>query len=949
MQSLGQNIDTPSIVEGELSTKPDEMAFHAESANLLGVHVGDTVTLKASEDEGTDGTEFLLQSTFKVTALVENAEYAANSPATYGFTLAPSGTIDGLAWVVDDAFDESAFFDAYSIVNIRCDSLAGMDTFSDEYKRASNEIQDRLETLGATMAEERFNDLRNEGREEVDDAKKEIADGEEKIKDGEEKIEKAKQDIADGEQKVADGELSLANSYAQIANGEQELYAAQSQYDSETAAVRAELDKTKSDLDAAQQSYDESVANLNALKAQYEQAKQEATTPEEQAAVEAMRQQIDEFEPQVAAAKAQLDEGWQQYNAAVAQFEQETAASLQRLNEAEAQLSSARYQVAQGEADLANARQQLEDGKKELADKQKDLEQGKKDLEEAKADLADAEESLDSLLTREWSVLPRSYNSGVGQISMFSDVTNSLSISMASLFIIVGLLVSYFAVSRIINEHITQIGTKKALGFRRREVMISYLCYTGIAVFAAHILGVIMAYFLVERIVGNALGDMFSFGQYDSYIGWGLFCAIWALEFVLVLGATYLACRRILKKHAIDLLHGSEPPATKERFYEKWGVWARAPLFIQTIVNNCMNDKRRVLSTIVGVAGCTALIVTAITLNNDVVKSYYRHYENVYSFNAIAYVDYDTEGALENLESALRQKGATTARVYKKRLLMEQPNGESGAMSIIAPVDEDAFNQIYHMNPVSGGEVDLSVDGAWVSQAYGEHFGAKVGDIISLDDGDGGKFEAPILGFQEFGLTFHEMVVGKSYYEKVASDSTPTAVLVQTGDIAFEDLEAAIADIEGFDSIVDDASKQKDDFDTFSSVSGSVVFIYLVLATIMAVVVLLNLNIMFIDEKKRELIVLMINGFSVKDARHYISYDNVVLTAFGIIAGLVLGCIMGAVTVASVEPVTGSFVKSVDGMAVIIGVFGSAVLSLIMSLVALRRINSFKLIDVSKF
>ena len=923
---------------------------------------------------------------------MNSAEYVARASGTYGFTSSPSGSIDGLAWVVDDVFDASAFQDGYNIVNVRCESLADTPTFSDAYKQASDKIKEPIEDLGDTLAKARSDELHDKAQKEIDDAKKEISDGEKKvkdgekdikdgekkvkdgekeIKDGEEKIEQAKKDLADGEQRVADGEEELASGYSQVADGEKKLKAAQSKYDKETAAARAELDKSKNELDTAQQSYDTAKANLDDLKAQYKKANKEAKTPEQKAAAEAMRQQIEEGEQQIATMKAKLDEGWQKYNAAEDQFNKETASSRKKLDQAEAQLSSARSRVAQGEAELADARQQLENGRYELEEKTKELEQAKTDLEKAKkdlekgkedlkkaksdlkkakSDLADAEDKLENMVNYDyWPVMPRSYNSGVGEISMFSDVTDNLSISMAALFIIVGLLVSYFAVSRIVFEQITQIGTMKALGFRKFESTTGYLSYAGLAVIIGTIVGGAVAYFIVEGIIGSVLADMFVLGGYPAYFGWELFFAIFALEFALVLGATYLACRKILNKHAVDLLRGPEPPAAKGRFYENWGIWDKLPLLVQTIVNNCMNDKRRVLSTIVGVAGCTALIVTAITLNNNVMKSYYRQYEEVYGFNAIAYAEYEPEGAIDNLESALKQEGATTAQVFKKTVLMEQPNGESGSMSIVVPIDEDAFNQVYHVKPVTGGEADLSAEGAWVSQAYSEHFGAKVGDMVTVIEGDGRKYEIPILGFQEFGLTFNEMVVSKAYYERESTDVAPNAVLVQTGGVAIENLEAAISDIEGFDSIVDDASKQKGDFDTFSSVSQSVVFIYLVLATLMAIVVLLNLNVMFIDEKKRELLVLMINGFSVKDARHYVSYDTIVLTAFGIIAGLVLGCVMGAVTVAAVEPVTGSFVKSVDGWAVLIGIFGSAILSVIMSLIALRRVGKFRLTDIGKY
>ena len=548
----------------------------------------------------------------------------------------------------------------------------------------------------------------------------------------------------------------------------------------------------------------------------------------------------------------------------------------------------------------------------------------------------------------EWTVMPRAYNGGAAEVSTLCGVTNNLSISMAALFIIVGLLVSYFAVSRIVHEQVTQIGTKKALGFRRGEITVSFLWYSGIAVLVGAIVGALVGFLLVEGIIGGVLGRMFAFESYPGYFGWDLFFAITGIELALVLGATYLACRRILKQHAVELLRGEKPPEGKTRFYEKWGMWDKLPLFIQTIVNNCVNDRRRVLSTIVGVAGCTALIVTAITLNNDVLKSYDRHYENVYGFNAIAFAAFEPEGAIGNVESALDGQGFATAQVFMKSYLLVRPDGNSSSIRAIVPVDEDAFGQLYHVNSLTDGTFALSGEGAWVSQAYAEHFGAKVGDAIVIDGGDGIKHEIPILGVHEFWLTYNEMVVNRSYFEKEFGPVTPNVVLCQTGETAVDDVGHALSSVEGFDSISDDASSQYTNFETFSKVSTAVVIIYLALAVLMAIVVLLNLNVMFIAEKKRELIVLMINGFGVKDARHYISYDSIVLTALGIVVGIVLGCLMGSITVSSIEPITAFFVKDVDATAVAAGVLGSTVLAIVMAFIALRRVNKFNLTDINR-
>ena len=1012
--SLGQDIDTPILVEGELPDAPGEMAFHAESARLLGVNVGDTVTFehdaevdedsaksedskdkdknkdKAETADTSDGMTYLAGDAFTVTAIVDSADYAAKSSATYGYSSSPSGSVDGLAWVPDATFDAAAFQNGYPTVNVRADSLAGLETFGDEYADKSAEVEDRIKELGGGLAVARYDELHgnmqdqiDKGEKELKDAKAKIADGEQKIKDGEEKLKQGRIDLDNA---VAQGEAELASAYEKLQSGEaakakagKKLSSAKSKLNKakkkikevddakakanaiakEMRAYKAKQDKLLKQGKISQKTHDSNLdthgakmrkkaqsavkkagvtipsinhTNYSDVIAEIESAVKEVesvtvTVEGKSMTIAVARKKLVEYEKDYSAAKkkydkkvSQLNAGWDKYNAGKAELE--------------AKKTQGEQELADGEAEIKKAKQDVKNAKEEVAKNEPKL--------------AEAKEKLASLKQYDWSVMPRSYNAGAAEVITFNDVLGNLSISMAALFIIVGLLVSYFAVSRIVHEQITQIGTKKALGFRRGEVTRSFLLYSGIAVLAGAIIGALVAYILVEGIIGGALGGMFAFGSYPAYFGWGLFLGVTLLYLALVLVATYLACRSILKEQAVDLLRGEKPPVGKERFYEKWGIWDKLPLFVQTIVNNCVNDKRRVLSTIVGVAGSAALIVTAITLNDDVLKTYDRQYQDVYGFNAITYVDNSVEGAAENADAALQAQGATTARVYMKRFLMEQPNGESGAMRIVVPTDESAFSQVYHMKPTTGGEADLKGDGAWVSRAYAEHMGAKVGDVVVISGDDGRKHEIPILGFDEFWLTYHEMVMGADYYQKEFGDLSPNVILANTGDASVDDISKSILSIEGVDSMVDDASFQHKNFETFSKVSSAVVAIYLALAILMSIVVLLNLDTMFIDEKKRELIVLMINGFSVKDAKRYVSWDSIVLTMLGIIVGIILGCVMGALTVAAIQPSTGVFVQDPDGMAILVGIVGSAILAVIMGVIALRRIPKFKLTDINK-
>ena len=665
------------------------------------------------------------------------------------------------------------------------------------------------------------------------------------------------------------------------------------------------------------------------------------------AIVPAATKAIAQAEKELAKGKKKLDAGKKKYKKAKAAYDKAMAAANKKLASAEKQLKAARAQVAQGEADLASAKQQLADGKAQLKEKTAELKDGKKKYADGVAKLEDAKREFGLMKEYGWTVASRSYNGGAAEASIFSGITERLSFSMAALFLIVGLLVTYSAVSRIVHEQITQIGTKKALGLRSREVTMSFLAYAGIAVVLGSIVGLAVAVFLVEAIIGHALGARFIMGDYPAYFGIPLALGITLLELALVLAATWFACRGILKEQAVELLKGEKPPAAKQRFYEKWGAWERLPLFTQTIVNNCMNDKRRVFSTLVGVAGCTALVVTAITLNNDVLASYDKHYEEVYGFDAISYVENDK--ALGAVREALASAGATNAPVLHRRFAMQQSNGDRAALTVVVPDDEESFSALYHVNPIDGGDVDLSGDGVWVSEAFASHLGAKVGDELAVNGSDGSIVHLKIAGFERFYLTHHEAVMGKAAYEKAfGSNFKANALLVDTSASSFEEVDEAIAGVSGAQPLVDDHEVQRESFKAFSSVSSTVVLVYLMLAVLMALVVLLNLNVMFIEEKKRELIVLMINGFSVADAKRYIYRDTIALTVIGIVCGLVLGAVMGSITVATIEPTAASFFKGLDPIALAAGVGVCAVLALAMSIIALRRIPAFKLTDINK-
>ncbi len=661
------------------------------------------------------------------------------------------------------------------------------------------------------------------------------------------------------------------------------------------------------------------------------------------------REDIADGERKLKDARAEIDDGEEKLAAA----EKEIDDTKKMIEEGGALLALAQpglaEQVAQSEEQIKEQRKELDKARDELSEKEQEIEDARKELQDKTAEVDEARDKLDQLKDVNWAYVSRSNNGGVTSADALADIMIRMSYSMAALFVIVGMLVSYSAVSRLVHEQIILVGTKKALGLRRREITASFLLYTAIAVVIGSVCGLIIGTVLVESIIGIAVSQSFIFAGIQRYFSIPLALITSGIELLLVLGATWLACHSILRSHAVELLRGEKPPTGKERFFEKWAVWNKLPLYYQTIVNNCLNDKRRVFSTVVGVAGCTALVVTAITLNNNVLDSFDFHYRDIYHFNTISFVDDNEENSDEKIQSIIEDEGFTASSVYRKPLIVELPSGEETNIRLVVPKDNSEFTRLYHIPEAEfyGGE--LSSEGAWVCSAVQAHHNAKVGDILIVKGSDGTNYEVPIAGFYTYYLQSNEMVLGRDAYEALFdTEFEANAILANIDDASIEKVKEKLLTVESFSEMFNDKEMQANNFRTFSSVSSNVVMIYLVLASLMALVVLLNLNVMFIDEKKRELIVLMINGFSVKDAKKYIYNDTIVFTIVGILIGLVLGIVMGSITVGSIEVSFTFFYKGINVAAVVIGVVFSAILSLLMSIIALRRIPRFKLTDINK-
>jgi len=625
----------------------------------------------------------------------------------------------------------------------------------------------------------------------------------------------------------------------------------------------------------------------------------------------------------------------------------------QKLNEAKAQLNSGIATYNKNYKLYEDSLKEYEDGVNKLAKARKDLAQAKIDLEQAKEDIAEAKKDYDELVDetsviKEYNVtiLTRNENAVGPYIKLISDIIIKLKYSLGGLFLIISIMVCYSVVTRNVNDQIKEIGTKKALGLYDKEITISCLAYTLMSVIIGSLFGVILAVFGLEKVIVPSVKGSFNFTMVAKYYDLKeLFIAIIG-ELVLMSSVTYFGCKNVLKLDAVKLLQGKQPPENKNRFFEKSSIWQKLSLLNKTIINNCLNDPMRVIATVVGVAGCTALIVSSITLKDNVQSSFDKQYAEYFNFDSFVYFDSDNEEGKEKMEAYFDEHDITYANVYRSLTYIQLRDDPKYFGYEMVFEDSPEFRQLVVFET---NNTNFDYKGVWIPESYEKYYGLTENEATTLTSATGDSYDTNIKGYYKYYSYMLQIYMDSNTYSEITGEEyKPNIYLIDLNGNDFKTVSDDLKNIEGFTSILDYYHYCKQDVDIFTSVSTAMVGVYLVISILMSIFVLLNLYATFIEEKKRELIVLMINGYTIKQANRYIYSDTIFLTIIGLIIGLGVGIFVGDLSVSSFEGNALYLMHGYDIYACIAGIIITSFLSFLMCRIALKKIKDFELTDINK-
>jgi len=568
------------------------------------------------------------------------------------------------------------------------------------------------------------------------------------------------------------------------------------------------------------------------------------------------------------------------------------------------------------------------------------FETGESALAEGWTALEQAEKAAGELEYYDWIVSPRQDIGDVRSIEIAVEGLYGLSYSMAIIFVIVAMTVCYAAISRMISESSVLMGMQKALGFTSKEIRNHFMAYSILCGIWGALEGWVCGYAAVQYMNVRIYQTLFLMGDIPLAFAWDSAILVSVFFVGIFILSAYAACAKKVRLPATDLLRGENTQRNRKFWFESWKPYQKLRLYSKTMIKNALVDKSRMLTTIMGVAGCATLLVISFTLLLAMKESEVIPFEAYFLYENRLVVD-STKTNGNDFEKVLTEKGIPYTRIMDKLKLCRPEGGEWSGAHIIATADGQKLKKFMVLEDPETREIlEIPRDGALISIRCAETFGLKKGSELEVLGSDGNIRKLKVAGIIEHYLAYNLFVTSDSYYETVFGDAAEESVFLLKGNI--DGLYAAVKDMDGFLSIRDNS-----EFVGMGDVMNIIVIICFIFAALMAVLVMLNQNVMYIEQKAKELSVMRINGFTQKETKAFVSRDTFVLTALGIMAGWVIGMILGYQVLLILEVGVTHYIRTPSWKACLIAAAICGSFAYAMNRIAVRRIAKLNLTNVN--
>lgn len=846
-------LDRPELLKGRYPKKENECIIDV-NLGKYNYKLGHTIEL--SNDNGT--------KTYKIVGIVNDPRYISN--VDRGTNTLGDGTNSGFVEVLNEGARELGLNKKvaelrnndhlYTSLLVDVEGTEKYNMFTSDYDNLIETVNTRVKSMLSEEMSDQYDQLTGDMQSQLDDAKKQYEEGYQEYKRN---LDSFNSQISQGKIKLAEARIQFyeqkkiyLKKAAQVSNATQQAYNETKKIDQEIKVLHDSIKDTLGnikDKDSAQDAFKKILNDLN--------------------------ENLNNFNNKLQGV-GQLLEGRIQLEKAQSQ-----------LDEAEAELN---IQQSKLEVTENNAKVQLNAAKEQL--------------DAAKTQIDQAQQQLNQIPKGVLYSLTKNENVGIASYESYKQAIASIADVFPLIFFLVAALVSLTTMTRMIEEQRSYCGTLRALGYSKQDVIMQYIVYAFLATFFACILGILAGNQVFPRII-YFLFTYLMYGMNQSTVlvqKWSISLMTVLISVGVTLLATLSVCLQELVSTPSVLMRPKAPKAGKRILMERMPfIWKRLNFNQKVTTRNLFRYKKRFWMSVIGIAGCTALIMLGFGVKNSVSDIIPSQYEEVYKYDALIKLNSNVEDTKKVENKIKRIEGVHNLTGAYRQNVTVLGNSEDYYSTMIVYDNADEIKNFINFNDYkTKKKIILSDDGVVISQKLAEKLGVKKGENMTFSY-DNTKYTVKVSNIVQQYVS-HQVYMSKTFYENLTGMKSSASIL-------YVDMNTKKSNIKTLKNYLDHhnigsmerLTASLDEFQQRMSSLNIIVAILSGCAALLCFIVLYNLTNINIGERKGEIATIKVLGFRRKEYCDYIFRENIILSLIGASFGMFFGYFLHRFVVLTVE------------------------------------------------
>ena len=904
------DISKPTLVDGRMPKSNSECLGEDEKFKI-----GDTI--KVEDDT------YLDDNTCKIVGTVNSSSYIYENK---GISTVGDGKLDSLIYVPKDNFKLDYYTEIYLLVNSAKNELS----YSDGYDEIIDKVNEKLQELKPLRETARYEEILKEAMDKVVDAENELNSVKE---ENEVKFNDALTELNSNKIKLDEG-LEEYNSNLDTLNKTKE-------------STETEINNGFNTLENAKIEFNNAL-NSTGL-----------TVDSLQPTLETINTNIKELEKQLEGLDPS-DSLYETLNVRLNELKTnktniETLISTNNtLIEQENTLNNS---LDTWNREYNNALTELNNAKKEIDSGYEELNKGYNEyntnynlyLEEVlnyEKEINDAKEEIQNIEKPVWYLLTRSDLTGYTSFYESATKVDSIAAVFPIFFILIAFLMAFNTMNRMIEEERSEIGAFISLGIRKSTIAFSYLLYVFIACILGLVIGLSVGYTLIPRILYTVYSASFTIPELSTYAN-PYACLIIVLTTIILMSlVVFITLIKDFRLAPATILRPESPKNGKKILLEHIKpFWSHLSFSWKITLRNLFRYKKRIFMTVLGIAGCTALLLTGFGIRDSLSDLLDIQYGDITHYDATLVLNDDVN--IDDVTKSLTDNNIKNYISTNISSFTFKANNKNLDFTLIAFMNDDNIDDYVTLKSLDGSDLNLSDEGVIITEKMADLLNAEVGKNISIRNSDNELFVVKVTGICENYIS-NFMYMNSTYYEEIFNDDEFNSYLVNLNDSTDkEKLSNNLLDTGYFGAI----QYTEDNMQMFNDIiagMNNIVYLIIAFSSFLAITVLYNLTIININERKREIATLKVLGFRDREVSSYVYRETIILTIVGIIVGIFLGFSLNTFILMIAETDEILFIKTIKPLSYVLSFIIIVVFSVVVQVITYFILKRIDMIDSLK-